>query len=193
VAVDVAALVDAVGRLGGTDPMTETDIQIFLSRPGELLPGWDDDWLLLERERLLQLRLHGLEAAARRLRTLRRFHLAVDAALLAVRIEPLRESAHRILAELHLDEGNARAARRCYEGFAALLHAEVGIAPSAAFRALVGLSAPDDEGIYPVSHRRARAAAATSASLGASPSSSRRTAQHCSNCRSASPRLPHRT
>jgi hypothetical protein len=60
--------------------------------------------------RLQQLRLHGLEAAARRLRVLRRVDLAVGAAMLAIRIEPLRESAHRTLADLHLDDGECQAA-----------------------------------------------------------------------------------
>ena len=117
--------------------MTTAEIHNFLDGPLELLPGWYDDWVLLERERLRQLWLHGLEAAARRLGRLRRFDLAVDAAMLAIRIEPLRESAHRTLAELHLDEGNAGAARRCYDAFTKLLRDELDIAPSLAFAALV--------------------------------------------------------
>jgi hypothetical protein len=31
---------------------------------GELLPDWQDDWLIVDRERLRQLRLHALERLA---------------------------------------------------------------------------------------------------------------------------------
>lgn len=31
----------------------------------ELLPGWYDDWVIVERERLSQLRLHAIETTAR--------------------------------------------------------------------------------------------------------------------------------
>ena len=34
---------------------------------GDLLPGWDEDWLLLTREQLRMLRLHALEQTARRM------------------------------------------------------------------------------------------------------------------------------
>src|SRR4051794_14897664 len=33
---------------------------------GDLLPDWYDDWVLIERERFRQLRLHALEALCRR-------------------------------------------------------------------------------------------------------------------------------
>ncbi|MGH8905015.1 MAG: hypothetical protein ACRD0K_00470 [Egibacteraceae bacterium] len=33
-----------------------------VSLAGDLLPDWYDDWVLIERERFHQLRLHALEA-----------------------------------------------------------------------------------------------------------------------------------
>ena len=48
----------------------------------ELLPTWStDDWILVERERLRQLCLHGLEAMCERLLALRRYGEAVQAGL----------------------------------------------------------------------------------------------------------------
>ena len=50
---------------------------------GEILPDWYDDWLLLERERIRQLRLHALEAIrCTRLTAAGRFGEAIEAALL---------------------------------------------------------------------------------------------------------------
>jgi DNA-binding SARP family transcriptional activator len=103
----------------------------------ELLPGWYDDWVLLERERLRQLRLHAMEALADRLARRGRFGEAVQAAHDAVQVEPLRESAHRTLVRIHLAEGNLVEAVRAYESFRAVLAAEMGVPPSARMEALL--------------------------------------------------------
>jgi DNA-binding SARP family transcriptional activator len=104
---------------------------------GELLPGWYDDWVSLERERQRQLRLHALEALCGHLTTARRFGQAIDAGLAAVRGEPLRESAHRVLIAAHLAEGNCGEALRQYHTYRQLLHDELGLDPSAQMMELV--------------------------------------------------------
>ena len=86
--------------------------------------------MLLERERLHQLRLHALEALARKLAGERRFGEALEAAHSALRCEPLRESVLRVIVRIHLAEGNAVDALRHYERFADLLRRELGIEPS---------------------------------------------------------------
>jgi DNA-binding SARP family transcriptional activator len=96
----------------------------------DLLVGWYDDWVVLEQERLRQLRVHALEALARRLAAEGRFGPAVDAAFAAVQAEPLRETAHRTLLEVYLAEGNAAKAIQQYRRFAELLARALGIAPS---------------------------------------------------------------
>jgi DNA-binding SARP family transcriptional activator len=97
---------------------------------GELLPDWDDDWLLVERERLRQLCLHSLEAQCRRLVAIGRYGAAVEAGLAAVAGEPLRESAHRALITVYLAEGNHSEALRQYQGYRGLLREELGLDPS---------------------------------------------------------------
>ena len=97
---------------------------------GELLPGWYDDWVLLERERLRQLRLHALEVLADRLVLAGRFGEAVQAACAAARDEPLRESAHRAIVRAHLAEGNLAEAIRAYTAFRDALARELGVAPT---------------------------------------------------------------
>ena len=61
----------------------------------------------------------------------------MDAGLAAISGEPLRESAHRVLIEAHLAEGNASEALRQYETYRRLLDEELGLAPSPRMRALV--------------------------------------------------------
>jgi DNA-binding SARP family transcriptional activator len=107
------------------------------SLEGELLPDWYDDWLLLERERFRQLSLHALEALAERLIAAGRLGQALEAALAAVRGEPLRESAHRVLIRVHLAEGNAGEALGQYRVCRRLLADQLGLAPSPQLDALV--------------------------------------------------------
>jgi DNA-binding SARP family transcriptional activator len=96
----------------------------------DLLPGWYDDWALVERERVRQRLLHALEALSHQLVRLRRCAEAVEAAMMAVSVEPLRESAQRMLIEAHLAEGNWVEGRRSYEAYRAVLHRELGVEPN---------------------------------------------------------------
>ncbi|WP_231851838.1 AfsR/SARP family transcriptional regulator [Modestobacter italicus] len=104
---------------------------------GDLLPGWYDDWVLVERERLHQLRLHALEATAARLAVHGRHWEALQAAYAAVRAEPLRESAHRTIVRVHLAEGNLAEAARAYELFRSLVESELGVLPTPRMTRLV--------------------------------------------------------
>jgi len=97
---------------------------------GELLPDWYDEWLLFERERFRQVSLHALEAVAERLVHAGEVARALEAALSAVRSEPLRESAHRVLIRVHLAEGNRIEALRQYELCRRLLRDRLGVEPS---------------------------------------------------------------
>jgi DNA-binding SARP family transcriptional activator len=95
----------------------------------ELLPEWSDDWILIERERLRQIGLHGLETLSARLSDTGRHAAAVEAALLAVACEPLRETAQRALIVAHLAEGNAIEASRAFDTYTKLLDEALGITP----------------------------------------------------------------
>jgi DNA-binding SARP family transcriptional activator len=114
----------------------------------DLLPGWYDDWVIFERERLRQLLLHAMEALARRLITQHRFAAAVQSALTAVGIEPLRESAQRVLIETYLAEGNFVEARRAYLAYREMLAAELGVSPSSELADIV------NRGLTSAGHRQ---------------------------------------
>jgi DNA-binding SARP family transcriptional activator len=104
---------------------------------GELLPDWYDDWVVLERERLRQLSLHALEALGARLLDAGRFGEALEAALDAVAMEPLRESSHRLLIRIHLAEGNAAEAIREFNRCGRLFRDQLGLEPSPQLAQLV--------------------------------------------------------
>ncbi len=104
----------------------------------DLLPGWYDDWVLMERERLRQRMLHALEELSRTLASAGRFADAVEAAIIAIGAEPLRESAQRVLIEAHVAEGNLSEARRTWREYRDLVHRELGMDPSGTLLTVLG-------------------------------------------------------
>lgn len=141
VTVDVAEMESAARRVLALDAVPEPSAV----RPGDdpaltdlldrdLLPDWYDEWVQYDRERLRQMRIGALEQLSIRWRTAGRFALAVDAALAAIRAEPMREGAHEALVEAYLAGGNRSEALRSYSNFRALLAGELGLPPSAALQ-----------------------------------------------------------
>lgn len=103
----------------------------------ELLPGWHDEWATVERERVRQVSLHTLEAMSDRLRNEGLFASAIQAALAAIDLDPLRESSHRCLIRIHFAEGNRSEAIRAYGEYSDLLRSELDIEPSPKIRELM--------------------------------------------------------
>ena len=141
VTVDVADLVEHASQLLGSAAPSpgghrsdtvrvSPELVIEFGGRSELLPGWHDDWVECERERLRQLRLHALEAASSRMLRLGQFSLALEAAFEAVRSEPLRETAHRAVIEVHLAEGNTAEAVNAFRRYRSLLRDALGLEPS---------------------------------------------------------------
>jgi DNA-binding SARP family transcriptional activator len=143
VTVDMREIESKAGRLQDDDDDCEEQDLDSVMRSRDLLPGWYDDWVVTERERLRQLRLHALESSCARLILAGRFGRAVQAALVAIQEEPLRETAHRALIQAHLAEGNAAEAVRQYRRYTRMLWEELRLEPSAQTKALVhGLAMP---------------------------------------------------
>lgn len=103
----------------------------------ELLPDWYDDWIVPKREVWRQVRLHAMETVARRLCGRADYSLALEFALAAIAVDPLRESAHRVAMEIHLAEGNASEAFRHYSRYGEYLERELGLHPSDAMQGLL--------------------------------------------------------
>ncbi|HZT16944.1 MAG TPA: BTAD domain-containing putative transcriptional regulator [Gaiellaceae bacterium] len=126
--VDFRAARDLARRLVAEtvdDATVENAEQLF----DDLLPDWYDDWVLLEREGFRQLRLRALDALCGQLMRRGRLDDALAVGYAALAAEPLRESAHRTLMRIHLNEGNACEALRQYRLCRRLL-GELGIEPS---------------------------------------------------------------
>jgi DNA-binding SARP family transcriptional activator len=123
------------------------DVRAATGYEGDLLPDWDEDWVLPDRERLRQLRLHLLEEEAERLAQSGRFGSALEAAFAALSADPRRESVHRRIIGIHLAEGNVSEARRAYAACRRVLRKDLGVEPAEATKRMLRTGArPDRRG-----------------------------------------------
>ncbi|PZG14304.1 transcriptional regulator [Micromonospora craterilacus] len=143
VRVDVDKLVDTAARIRDGQAPADAAEALAAGRH-DLLPGWYDDWVLADRERLRQLRLHMLEQMAGQHLAAGRHGEALEAALEAMAAEPLRETPHRLVVRIHLAEGNAFEAVHAFYVYRDLLLRELRLEPSPAMSALL------DETLEPI-------------------------------------------
>jgi DNA-binding SARP family transcriptional activator len=121
------------------EPLREDELHDLLHANfyDELLPDWSEEWLIAERERFRQLRLHALEALCAQLSAMHWHGSAVDTGLAVVRTDPLRESGHCVLIKAYLAEGNYCEALRQFRRYAALLRSELRLDPSPQLREII--------------------------------------------------------
>lgn len=140
--VDVHGLISAGQSLTQNSPaevvgLDCTDLGRALARHAALLPGWYEDWVEVERERLQQLQVHALEVAAERLVQTKQLATALEVAQAATTVEPFRESAHRAVVTVLLHQANTAQALRHYQRYEQLLDRELGIEPSNRLQELI--------------------------------------------------------
>ena len=92
----------------------------------DLLPGWYDDWALLERERFAELQVHVLDVLVDALSATERHSLAIHLALRLVALDPLRERSQVALMQAYLAEGSFGRAERQHRAFCELLESSFG-------------------------------------------------------------------
>ncbi|MGR6320746.1 BTAD domain-containing putative transcriptional regulator [Micromonospora soli] len=138
--LDTEALSEWAARLvaGGPAHPAADDEWWRHARSG-LLPGWRDEWVTPHRERLRQRVLHAMEAAAARLIRGRDYARAAAVARQVVAAEPLRESAHRVLAEALQSAGRTAEARAAYSAFRSAASTRFGPRAGATIRAALAL------------------------------------------------------
>jgi len=125
--------------LGPDDSPTEGDLgsAALAALSKDLLPDWYDDWVVEEAEDWRRLRVSALEAMARLLTAGGRLPGAAGAARAAMRVEPLRESAHASLIRVHMAEGNQSEALRVFDCYRTMLYRELGLEPTELLSELV--------------------------------------------------------
>ena len=137
VRVDLHEAAALAHRLIGSVPMGAGGDVDWLPLAGEVLPDWDDDWALVEREHFRNLSLQGLESLCEHLTAQGRLRQALEVGLAAFAREPLRESAHRLLVRIYLADGNPFDAIRQFRLYRDLVRSRLGIEPSAQMLELV--------------------------------------------------------
>ncbi|RPF29105.1 DNA-binding SARP family transcriptional activator [Georgenia muralis] len=156
VRVDVHALRAAIATLEAEGPPPSCEGFLDLLGHDELLPGWDEAWVAEERAPLHQHRLRALETLAGILLERGDLAGALTAAHRAVTLDPLRESAHRALIRVHLEDGNHAEAVRIYRSYRGRVRDELGVEVSPRLVALVAqvhqaAAAPDGRAVGGVS------------------------------------------
>ena len=133
VSVDVRKAYALASRvLDPSVPLSDLGRDPTSSFMDDLLPDWNEDWVLIERERFRQARLHALEALCDRFSEAGLMMQAIQAGFAAVTADPFRESGHRALIRAHIREGNRSEALRQYLSYRRILNEELGIEPTAA-------------------------------------------------------------
>ena len=136
VTVDVREASALARRLRDRPEAAATEDMEAFPLSGEVLPGWYEDWLLVERERFRQIRLQALESLCDAYAVKGDHGRAIDAGLAAIELDPLRESAHRALMRAHLAQGNLAEVARTLEGFCTQVWDQLGIPPSTLMRTM---------------------------------------------------------
>lgn len=95
----------------------------------DVLVGWDEPWLTEERLAHAGTRVRALERAAQLYLADGDYDSAEHACRLAAIADPMRESAHVLLAQVYLQEGNPGPALRVLADFQRHVKVELGVPP----------------------------------------------------------------
>lgn len=103
----------------------------------DLLPDWDEEWLVEQQLQYRALRLATLETLSQRLAATGQFGAAVHTALAAVHADPLRDSAHQTLIRACLAQGNRHDAQTHFASYQRIFRDELGVEPATTIRQLL--------------------------------------------------------
>jgi DNA-binding SARP family transcriptional activator/tetratricopeptide (TPR) repeat protein len=100
------------------------------------LPGAQVRWAIEQRRELESVRLRARETQAEAALRLGHLNAAEHAIRAVITVAPFRESAHRLLMEIHEAAGNPAEALRAYDDLRLLLREELGTSPGASAMAV---------------------------------------------------------
>lgn len=137
-----------------TRPDTPADalIDAVSAYTGEFLPGFYDDWIALERERLQALFERQIDALIDRLLAEQRWREVVDWAERWLALGQVPETAYRALMTAHFYLGNMSQVAAVYQRCVETLRTELDVEPSDRTRALyqqLSKNLPADHGRLP--------------------------------------------
>lgn len=140
--LDVAEFEASVKAAESAESATDgSAIQAKLERAielyrGDLLPDWDDEWVLPERERLQQMYVRTLERLVSVLEEQQDYQTALTYAQQMLRVDALNEAAYSALMRLHGLNGDRAKALQVYHQCMTVLREELGVDPSSVTRRL---------------------------------------------------------
>ena len=141
--VDVSALTAAPTEKAGADAL----IPGLSAYGGELLPGFYDEWIALERERLASLHEERMRRLLELLLAEQRWQEAIDWAEKWIAHGRTPEAAYRALMLAHASQGHNAAALNAYQRCIDALDRDLSVPPSAETETLAELvrtgNAPD--------------------------------------------------
>src|SRR6266571_4791850 len=123
------AALQAAKHGGGSAEQTDLLARAADLYPGELLPGYFDDWVLQERQWLAERYFQALGQLLAHLERASEFERALDYARRGVSADPLREEAQRDLIRLLAAVGQTAAALRQYQELERLLKEQLDTDP----------------------------------------------------------------
>jgi predicted ATPase/DNA-binding SARP family transcriptional activator/class 3 adenylate cyclase len=140
ITTDVAAFeaaLRAANRADGVWEQVERLTEAVGLYRSELLPGFFEEWVLPERQRLAEASLRALGRGIALLEQAQDLPRALELARRAVAADPLREESHSNLIRLLAANGQRAAALRQYQELEQLLAQELDDTPAPELRALV--------------------------------------------------------
>lgn len=118
---------------------------------GELLEGFYEDWVLVERERLRELYLRTLESLIEIEKARGAYDAALECAQKLAAVDPFREAAHREVMRLYFALDRPEAALMQYENCVKIFDEEFGLDVDQQTRALaqeIAIRVPDEKVPY---------------------------------------------
>lgn len=152
--VDVEQLHRSVDRISASTHEHELRMTLSLFKHAVLLPSWNDDWVVDQQEKMSRMRIKVFELLAHQFISRNAPGAALDAAQAAVSADPMRETAHRLLAESHIKRGDPETAAQVFRRFRSLCLNEIGTEPSQRFARLFNASTPVRGQSQPPTDRR---------------------------------------
>jgi predicted ATPase/DNA-binding SARP family transcriptional activator len=137
---DVAAFeaaLRAAERADSEEGRAQSLMEAVALYQGELLPGFYEEWILPEQQRLATLCLQALHELAAHFREAGDLERAIEYARRAVQADPLMEACHAELMGLYAQSGQVSLALRQYRELEGILKQEYDSEPSEATQALI--------------------------------------------------------